>query len=172
MLPLSHCQARAAVIDLHRSFVVDCDLILYFGLFLIPRISSERLRALPSDSWFTRWLLTATTMSHTRQNSKGESQSSSLHWVGSSCCFVCTRGRLSSRASDGMIRPWYWQSYVSNSSSYTTETLTHRQLVFTLYCVALLVIEANGGGTHITSVPLLQKLLKVSNISLLCCIYD
>jgi hypothetical protein len=36
------------------------------------------------------------------------------------------------------------------------------QMVFTVYCGALFYIDANGGGTHITSVPQLQLLTKVS----------
>lgn len=35
------------------------------------------------------------------------------------------------------------------------------QMIFTVYCSALLFIEANGGGTHVTSVPQLQLLTKV-----------
>jgi hypothetical protein len=38
-------------------------------------------------------------------------------------------------------------------------------MIFTVYCGALFYIDANGGGTHITSVPQLQLLTKV-NISM------
>lgn len=41
------------------------------------------------------------------------------------------------------------------------------QMIFTVYCAALLFIQANGGGTHVTSVPQLQLLTKVSTISVL-----
>jgi hypothetical protein len=36
------------------------------------------------------------------------------------------------------------------------------QMIFTVYCGAIFYIDANGGGTHITSVPQLQLLTKVT----------
>jgi hypothetical protein len=38
-------------------------------------------------------------------------------------------------------------------------------MIFTVYCGAVLYIEANGGGTHISSVPQLQLLTKVTILS-------
>jgi hypothetical protein len=35
-------------------------------------------------------------------------------------------------------------------------------MIFTVYCAALIYIDANGGGTHVTSVPQLQLLTKVT----------
>lgn len=40
------------------------------------------------------------------------------------------------------------------------------KMVFTVYCAALLYIEANGGGTHITNINHLQLLTKVSHARL------
>jgi hypothetical protein len=38
-------------------------------------------------------------------------------------------------------------------------------MIFTVYCAALVYIDANGGGTHVTSVPQLQLLTKVTALS-------
>lgn len=38
------------------------------------------------------------------------------------------------------------------------------QMLFTVFCAALLRIEAHGGGTHVTNVPQLEDLTKVGHI--------
>lgn len=38
------------------------------------------------------------------------------------------------------------------------------QMIFTVYSGSQLYIEANGGGTHVTSIEDLQKLTKVSGL--------
>ncbi|KAH7407070.1 hypothetical protein DE146DRAFT_418454 [Phaeosphaeria sp. MPI-PUGE-AT-0046c] len=57
------------------------------------------------------------------------------------------------------LRIWT-RTYVISNFGWDDSMMILAGMIFTVYCAALLFIEANGGGTHVTSVPQLQLLTK------------
>lgn len=84
---------------------------------------------------------------------------------------IASRGKVQSHVAIVFLAlAWFFtalriitRTYVIKNFGWDDSTMILAAVMFTVYCATMIYLNANGGGTHITSVPDLVELTKASS---------